>query len=71
MQLFGIIQKLTYPDRGYIRESTVDTVNDTNITATTAAHSATQNISESESVYVHTLVACFSLCTGSYDGVSC
>ena len=56
-----------YPDRGYIRESTVDTIIDTNITTTTATHSAIQN----EIVYVHTLVACFSLCTGSYDGVSC
>ena len=67
--MFQIIQKLMYPDRGYIRESTVDTVNDTNITITTTAHSAIQNIRESESVYVHTLVACFSLCI--YDDVSC
>ena len=61
-QVFGMTQKLTYPDRGYIRESTVDTVIDTNITTTAAVHSTIQNINASESVYVHTLVACFSLC---------
>ena len=63
-----------YSDREHIRGiiySNEDTVNDNNITTTTAAHSAIQNISESESVYVHTLVACFSFCTGSYDGISC
>ena len=63
-----------YSDREHIRDiiySNEDTINDTNITTTTAAHSATQNVSESENVYVHTLVACFSFCTGSYDGILC
>ena len=63
-----------YSDRKHIKSyvyySNEDAVN-LMIKTTTAAHSAIQNISASEVVYVHTLVACFSLCTGSYDGVSC